>query len=76
MVIFAIFFTLGVWLLQQQAALPDFAWVWLLLIFPLTIFPSLLRRSNLLARSIRFLLLAAIACGLGFYHAEIGRAHV
>ncbi len=30
MVIFAIFFALGVWLLQQQAALPDFGWAWLL----------------------------------------------
>jgi len=69
MVIFAIFFALGVWLLQQQAALPDFVWAWLLLIFPFTLTPPILRRSNLLARSIRFLLLAAFACGLGFYHA-------
>src|SRR3989338_5814572 len=69
MVVFAIFFALGVWLLQQQAALPDFAWAWLLLIFPLAFFPSLLRRSNLPARVIRILLLAAFACGLGFYHA-------
>src|SRR3989338_4376984 len=52
MVVFAIFFALGVWLLQQQAALPDFAWAWLLLIFPLAFFPSLLRRSNLLVRFI------------------------
>ena len=35
MVVFAIFFALGVWLLQQQAALPDFVWAWLLLCFPL-----------------------------------------
>ena len=35
MVVFAIFFALGVWLLQQQAVLPDFAWAWLLLVFPL-----------------------------------------
>jgi len=69
MVIFAIFFALGVWLLQQQAALPDFAWAWLLLIFPCTLFPSPLHRNNLLARSIRILLLAAFACGAGFYHA-------
>ncbi len=67
MVVFAIFFALGVWLLQQQAALPDFAWAWLLPIFPFTLYP--LRRSNLLARSIRLLLLAAFACGAGFYHA-------
>ncbi|MDO8263133.1 MAG: DNA internalization-related competence protein ComEC/Rec2 [Gallionella sp.] len=69
MVVFAIFFAMGVWLLQQQAALPDFAWTWLLLIYPFTLFPSLLRRSNLLARSLRLLLLAAFACGAGFYHA-------
>lgn len=69
MVIFTVSFALGVWLLQQQAALPDFAWAWLLLIFPFAILPFLLRRNNLLASSIRTLLLAAFACGLGFYHA-------
>src|SRR5574340_521863 len=69
MVVFAISFTLGVWLLQQQAALPDFAWAWLLLIFPFILFPSQLRRSNLAVRSTRFVLLAALSCGLGFYHA-------
>ncbi|MBI1888258.1 MAG: DNA internalization-related competence protein ComEC/Rec2 [Nitrosomonadales bacterium] len=68
MVIFTIFFALGVWLLQQQSALPDFAWVWLL-IFPFTLIPLLRHQHNLLARSIRILLLAAFACGLGFYHA-------
>src|SRR3989338_5702252 len=70
MVIFAVFFTLGVWLLQQQAALPGFAWAWLLLAFPFTLFPSLLRGKKLLARSAaRTLFIAAFACGLGFYHA-------
>ena len=69
MVVFAIFFALGVWLLQQQAALPDFAWAWLLLIYPFTLYPSLLPGKNLFVRSIRLLLLAAFACGLGFYHA-------
>src|SRR5574340_1108369 len=69
MVVFAIFFTLGVWLLQQQAALPDLAWAWLLPIFPLALFSPLLRRGNLFARSTRIVLLAAFACGLGFYHA-------
>ncbi|OGT04432.1 MAG: DNA internalization-related competence protein ComEC/Rec2 [Gallionellales bacterium RBG_16_57_15] len=69
MVIFAIFFTLGVWLLQQQAALPDFFWAWLLLIFPFALFLFRLHRNNLLARSIRIVLLAAFSCGLGFYHA-------
>ena len=82
MVVFAIFFALGVWLLQQQAALPDLAWAWLLLGFPLLHSLSrwrerarvrdVERKSNfqqLLARSIHALLLAALACGLGFYHA-------
>jgi len=69
MFIFAIFFALGVWLLQQQPSLPDITWVWLLLIFPLTLLPSLLRGKKLLARFIHILLLAALACGLGFYHA-------
>src|SRR3989339_643685 len=68
MVIFAIFFALGVWLLQQQAALPNFAWAWLL-IFPFALLLFRLHRNNLLARSIRIPLLAAFACGLGFYHA-------
>ncbi len=68
MVVFAIFFALGVWLLQQQAALPDFAWAWLP-VFPFLFFLSMLRSKKLLARSMRFLLLAALACGLGFYHA-------
>src|SRR3989338_8048485 len=54
MVVFAIFFALGVWLLQQQAALPGFAWVWLLLL-PFTFFPFLLRSKKLLARSMHIL---------------------
>jgi hypothetical protein len=36
MVLFAVSFTFGVWLLQQQAALPDFVWAWLL-ILPLSL---------------------------------------
>ncbi|HEY0665664.1 MAG TPA: hypothetical protein VGD24_06340 [Gallionella sp.] len=31
MVVFAVCFTSGVWLLQKQAALPDIGWAWLLL---------------------------------------------
>ena len=82
MVVFAIFFALGVWLLQQQAALPDFAWAWLLLGFPLlnplsrwrerARVRGVERESNfqhLIVRSLRVLLLAAFACGAGFYHA-------
>ncbi|MGA7749706.1 MAG: DNA internalization-related competence protein ComEC/Rec2 [Gallionella sp.] len=40
MVLFTLFFTLGVWLLQQQAALPDFGWAWLLAV-PLALSPAL-----------------------------------
>ncbi|MBI3147955.1 MAG: DNA internalization-related competence protein ComEC/Rec2 [Betaproteobacteria bacterium] len=82
MVVFAIFFALGVWLLQQQATLPDFAWAWLLLAFPL-LYPLSRRRErarerdvekarnyrHLIIHSIYFLLLAALACGAGFHHA-------
>src|SRR5574340_774827 len=82
MVVFAVFFALGVWLLQQQAALPDFAWAWLLLGFPLLLPLSRWReRARVrdaerkhdfqyhILRFIRTLLLAALACGAGFYHA-------
>ena len=91
MVVFAIFFALGVWLLQQQAALPDLAWAWLLLGYPLLLVLPVLSSlpmnltffvdaryeklrghksvPTLLARSIHALLLAAFACGAGFYHA-------
>ncbi len=69
MVIFTVCFTLGVWLLQQQSELPDFAWAWLLP-FVLIIFLALRLRSNgLLPRAIHTLMIAALACGLGFYHA-------
>ncbi len=64
MVLFAIFFTFGVWLLQQQAALPDFAPGWLLLGFP---FVLLIPTRTLALRITRALLIAAFACGAGFY---------
>ena len=69
MVLFTICFAVGVWLLQQQPALPEFAWAWLLLGFPFTFILSCFRRRNRLARFIYALLLAAFACGLGFYYA-------
>ncbi len=65
MVIFAIFFTLGVWVLQQQSALPDFGWAWLLLILPPPLF-IIPKNSWLIA--LRILLIATLGCGLGFYH--------
>lgn len=66
MVVFAVAFTLGVWLLQQQAALPDFAWAWLLPALAAALFIP--PRQGWL-RFLRTLLIAAFACGLGFFHA-------
>ncbi len=66
MVLFALCFTVGVWLLQQQAALPDFGWAWLLSGLPLGL---LIPTKTLALRVARTVLLAAFACGLGFYHA-------
>ena len=63
MVLFTACFTLGVWLLQQQAALPDFGWAWLLLAFPLVL---LIPAKPLVLRVARSLLLATFALGLGF----------
>ncbi|MBI3222736.1 MAG: DNA internalization-related competence protein ComEC/Rec2 [Nitrosomonadales bacterium] len=56
MVLFAVFFTLGVWLLQQQAALPDFAWMWGLPVLVITLLlatgnPSV--GASLLAKMVR-----------------------
>jgi competence protein ComEC len=66
MATFAISFAFGIWLLQQQAALPDFAWAWPLAAFPLVLF---MPRRNVATRMIRALLIAAFACGIGFYYA-------
>ncbi|MDZ4200734.1 MAG: DNA internalization-related competence protein ComEC/Rec2 [Gallionella sp.] len=66
MVVFTLFFALGIWLLQQQAALPSFDLAWLLIGAPLNL---LLPRRHVAARLLRTLLLAAFACALGFYHA-------
>jgi competence protein ComEC len=66
MVLFSIFFTIGVWLLQQQTALPDFGWAWLLPGFLLML---LIPTKPLALRVARSVLLAALAGGLGFHHA-------
>jgi competence protein ComEC len=66
MVLFALCFSFGVWLLQQQAALPDFIWAGLLPGFALALlFPT----NEFWKRIARAVLLAAFALGLGFYHA-------
>lgn len=66
MVLFTLFFTIGIWLLQQQAALPDYIWAWLLPGLPLAL---LIPTRQLVPRVARTLLIAAFALGLGFYHA-------
>ncbi len=66
MVLFTACFAFGVWLLQQQATLPEFGWAWLLLCFP----PALLIPAGPHAlRVIRNLLIALFALCTGFYHA-------
>ena len=66
MVLFTACFALGVWLLQQQSALPEFGWAWLLLGFPLAL---LIPAKPFAQRAVRTLLIAVLALGAGFYHA-------
>ena len=71
MVLFTLSFTFGVWLLQQQATLPDIGWAWLLVIpLALLIITDNSRvGASLPAKVFYRFLIAAFACGLGFYHA-------
>lgn len=85
MALFTLSFAFGVWLLQQQAALPDFVWARLLPVVPLALYLLRDRASvrthrpaegHAAAAVLRFtlhlsrlFLLAVCACGLGFYHA-------
>ena len=66
MVLFTFFFALGIWLLQQQALLPAFYWSWLLAGLP---FILLIPNRKPTLRLTRRVLIAILACGLGFYHA-------
>ncbi|CAG0999493.1 partial ComE operon protein 3, partial [Burkholderiales bacterium] len=59
-------FALGVWLLQQQAVLPDLRWVWLAA--PLLLLAWLPRRV-VWQRFTRTLLLSALAAACGFFYA-------
>jgi len=74
MILFALLFAVGVWLLQQQAALPDFNWMCL----PALLVPALLLpRVLLLQRICRNVLLLTLACLLGFFYAAwIARQHL
>lgn len=66
MAVFSIFFALGIWLLQQQAALPSPVWAWLLLLFGPAL---LLKYTTGWQRILRPLLIAGFACALGFFYA-------
>ena len=66
MVLFALCFSFGVWLLQQQAVLPNFIWAGLLPGFALAL---LIPTNQFWKRIARAVLLAACALGVGFYHA-------
>ena len=66
MILFSIFFALGIWLLQQQATLPALAWAWL----PALLAPALLLPRRALWQHIaRLTLLIAFACSSGFFYA-------
>ena len=67
MVTFAVFFTFGVWLLQQQSELPDFIWAWSLPVFLVAI---LFRADASPMRYLRPLVIAIFAFMLGFYHSS------
>jgi len=66
MILFSIFFALGIWLLQQQSTLPDIAWGWLPVLFLLTM---LLPRRSLWQATARQFMLIVLACALGFFYA-------
>jgi competence protein ComEC len=66
MVSFAIFFAFGVWLLQQQAVLPNSNWAWLLVPFALFLsYPRFAARMQ----PLRPILSVTLACLLGFFYA-------
>jgi len=66
MVPFSLFFALGVWLLQQQAALPPPAWAWGAALPGVALFFPRTRRWQ---RATRRVALALLACALGFFYA-------
>lgn len=68
MVTFTLSFALGVWLLQQQAALPLFGFAWLLAGIPLAL---AIRTESMPSKILKILLIAAFACAAGFYDAAL-----
>jgi competence protein ComEC len=78
MILFTLSFVSGVWLLQQQASLPDFAIRWLILVILMLSFYLLTQNKHVIPRtchylriclltSARVLLWAMLAGALGFY---------
>lgn len=61
-----LFFAVGVWLLQQQAELPNPAWSGLTLLFAIA---WMLPRNTLVQRKASPVFLAAFACTFGFFYA-------
>jgi len=72
MVMASLFFALGVWFLQQQAALPSLAWGWLL---PPLVALALLPRTWLRPRIVWRAAPAALYCALGFLYAACYAQH-
>ena len=61
-------FAAGIWLLQQQASLPDLMWLWVPLI--LIIF-LLVPHQEMWKRIVRQILFSVIFCSLGFFYAAV-----
>jgi competence protein ComEC len=68
MVGFSLFFTFGVWLLQQQAALPDMRWAGLLI--PLLVVLRL-PRNTFIQRIISSIFILSLAASSGFFYAAV-----
>ncbi len=66
MILFTVFFTLGVWLLQQQADLPPLSYAWLLALFPVA---RRIPENTLSRRLLRGCLIAFLCCASGFLYA-------
>jgi competence protein ComEC len=72
MISFSIFFTLGVWLLQQQATLPELHWAAVLIPLSVAFFLPRQKRWQLILRNI---LLAVLALSSGFFYAAAIAQH-
>ena len=66
MVGFSLFFALGVWLLQQQATLPDIRWAGLLIVLPVAVY---LPQHHSWQKIFRTALILTLAVAAGFLYA-------